>query len=288
MSATLSPHLGPHLPGKLPQGLSRLFAVTVAVLLLLGLGTRVARAEPNPVDTAAHGLAVLGLGSSMDVTWPLARAVYALGALRPPVLDEAHARVLAGESAADSAPAELRDLSESRLAIHGDDAASRRLLASIAASLHVKGIVVVAPGATLATPPSARVFVSGGAGAFEAATYQCDPSAPVTWGTGAPVVTWKGAVQSLNRGFGDVPVSQSPAAVVPPQAPGLVNAGAIPSLAVVATPSGTAADKRPRVFYKSPWFWAALGAAALGATAVYFATRNDGSGNINLQVQVPK
>jgi len=44
-----------------------------------------------------------------------------------------------GEPVAESSSTDLRDLAETRAAIHGDDAASRRLLASIASSLHVKG-----------------------------------------------------------------------------------------------------------------------------------------------------
>jgi hypothetical protein len=48
------------------------------------------------------------------------------------------------------------------------------------------------------------------------------------------------------------------------------------------TPSG------PTPFYLSPWFWGAVGAAAFGAGAIYFATRDNGSSSIQLQVQVPK
>jgi hypothetical protein len=41
-------------------------------------------------------------------------------------------------------------------------------------------------------------------------------------------------------------------------------------------------------FFASPWFWGALGAAAFGGAAIYFATRDNSSGTIHLQMQVPK
>jgi hypothetical protein len=40
-------------------------------------------------------------------------------------------------------------------------------------------------------------------------------------------------------------------------------------------------------FYESPWFWGALGAAALAAAGVYFLTRDNGSDTIHLQLQAP-
>jgi len=262
-------------------------------VFLLGVLFMAARAAPAradgpvqaPVAPDDAGLVVVGLGSSMDLAWPLARAVYADATLRPPRLDEPHARVLAGENAPPDALAELRDLAESRAAIRGDDAASRRLLDSIAASIHVKGIVVVTAPTQATARPTARVFLTprGAAGSFEAAVYEADPSAPVTWGAGAPAVTWDGAVQALRRGFGQALVpSVSVVASTPAPAPDLALHPIAPAAAV---DQGT---KSSRPFYRSPWFWAAAAGAAFAATAIYFATRNDGSDNIQLQVRVPK
>jgi hypothetical protein len=239
---------------------------------------RFASADPGSgahAEDTQHGLAVVGVGHDVELAWPLAKALYADPALRPPSLDEAHARVLVGEDADPGAPAELRDLAESRAAIHGEDAASRRLLASIAAGLHVKGLVLVEGGASANIRPVARVFVAS-LDSFDAVRYEPDPSAPVTWGNGSAKLTWSGSVTALHRGFADV---------APPPPP--------PTIAVVSAKTPAPAEKDTgkqgaTPFYKSPWFWAAAGAALFAAGAVYLATRNEGPDNIQLQVSVPK
>lgn len=262
----------------------RLLGFGFALLLVVGRPGAARADVASPVD-ADQGLVVVGVGSSMDVVWPLARAVYADASLRPAKLDEAHARVLAGENAPGEATAELRDLADSRAAIHGDDAASRRLLQSIGTSFHAKGVIVVDAPAAPTGRPTARVFMTphGSPGAFDAAVYEADAPPPVTWGNGSASVAWTGAVEALRRGF-------AVAAPAPPAAPA-VAASPLALHPVAALAPGTVVDggaKGSRPFYKSPWFWAAAAGAAFAATAVYFATRNDGSDNIQLQVQVPK
>jgi hypothetical protein len=271
------------------------------VALLAPLFVRMSAARADEPQTPAvidgqHGLAVIGLGSSVDAAWPLARAVYAEAALRPTTLDEAHARVLVGEAPDEKATAELRDLADTRAAIHGDDAASRRLLASIALSLHVKGILVVEQGTTLDARPTARVFVTA-ARAYDAVRYESDPPAPVTWGTAKSAVTWTGALPALRRGFADPinppPTPPPPVAAVAAPVPGTGESApplATHAVVVAQFPSEKPGDRKPadKAFYQSPWFWAAAGAALFAAGAVYFATRDDGSDNIQLQVQVPK
>ena len=291
--------LTPVKPLSSPLTLVRLLAV-VAALFFVGAGGAVARADegagPVKVDDGQHGLVVLGMGSTVDAAWPLARALYADASLRPGALDEAHARVLVGEAPGDAAAAELRDLADTRAAVHGDDAASRRLLQFIALSLHVKGIVVVEPASAPNARPAARVFVTT-PGTYDAVRYEPDPSAPVTWGSGASAVRWSGAVLALRRGFGDAaPAAQpQPAAQA---APGTPPPSTSPdsAVSVIALRPVPSAPARPvdsgksgsRAFYQSPWFWAAAGAALFAAGAVYLATRNDGSDNIQLQVQVPR
>jgi hypothetical protein len=259
---------------------------SVAFLAPLVPGTARADVTPAPLPVAEaqgdqHGLVVLGLGASLDAAWPLARAVYADASLRPVTLDEAHARVLVGETPGAASTADLRDLADTRAAIHGDDAASRRLLASIALALHVKGVLVVESGASPESRATARVFVTT-AGAYDAVRYEADTPAPVTWGNGASAVTWHGAVTALHRGFADVAAPSASAPNVPPLATHAVVQPTTPA-------EGKAGDAgKARAFYQSPWFWAAAGAAVFAAGAVYFATRNDGTDNIQLQVQVPK
>jgi hypothetical protein len=263
---------------------ARLALCLLAFVLVAVTGT-FARADdathPVKVDDAQHGLVVLGLGNTVDIAWPLARAVYGDASLRPGTLDEAHARILVGEPADDASTAELRDLADLRAAIHGDDGASRRLLESIALSLHVNGVVVVEAGATADARPAARVYVTTSQ-AYDAVRYEPDPPTPVTWG-GATALTWGSAVQALHRGFADAPLP----APAPPEAVSVPAVHAVPAL-----PNGAHPDKGKegkRAFYQSPWFWAAAGAALFAAGAVYLATRSDStSDNIQLQVQVPK
>ncbi len=220
--------------------------------------------------TQARGLAVLAVGDGVFVAWPLARALYGKAGLRPVEIDEAHARVLAGEPPVTGAAKDLTDLAETRAAIRGDDAPSRQLLASIATQFHVRGIVVVMPAVDL--PTQARVFVADSA-SFDAARYAPDEGKV---GDTAEA-DWSGAVASLDRAYG-ISLAPAPTPV----------AGPAPSLATHALAENKEKDATSRPFYASPWFWGAVGAAALGATALYFATRDNAPSQIHLQLQVPK
>ena len=245
----------------------------------------------------ARGLLVVATDATSDAAWPLAQEVYARPSLRPPSLDEQQARVLAGDAPPAGASQRVRDLAETRAAIRGDDAPSRQLLASTARDLHVRGVVVVTRDGSRF---GARVFLAD-TSAFDAAQYAPDPppagAAPPTSNAGsdagasqpdvdggilpnappppAPPVTWHAAVDSLERVYG---TTEKPAAPAP-------TAGGI------GTDRGTTSAthaKSGKPFYTSPWFWGALGAAAFGAAAVFVATRDNSSGTIHLQMQVPK
>jgi hypothetical protein len=127
--------------------------------------------------------------------------------------------------------------------------------------------------------PTARLFLPDTAG-FDAARYAPEASgtsgaSPAPSPDAGEELDWTGAVASLERAQG-LPIAPAPTsaprqvtALVPPAKEGDKNTGSRP-------------------FYTSPWFWGALGAAALGGTALYFATRDNSSGTIHLQLQVPK
>jgi hypothetical protein len=219
---------------------------------------------------ASRGVAVVGLGAdSADATWPLAQGVYADGALRPSGIDEPHARVLAGEAPDANAAAELKELAEVRSGIHGDDAASRQLLRSIAERVHVKNVLVLFV-VDKDTAPSARLFFADTA-TFDAANYQPDD------GSGS-IRSWSGAVRSLSRLLTAAPSNG-------PVAPSVT-----PTTAVVTAPVAPKTEPKPgsKPFYLSPWFWGAIGAAAFGGLAVFLVTRDTSDGQIHLQMQVPK
>lgn len=237
------------------------------------LQSTVARAEAAP--HAVTGLAVVAEGDTASVAASLARGVYADPGLLPPTLDEGRARALAGGSVGPDSPRELQDLAATRAALHGDDAPSRNMLASITASLHLKGVVVVqaSPG----DKPTARVFVAS-SGVFDAVVYEPDPAAPVTWGSSVASWTWSGAVSALHRGFADATASGPVVAPAP-------IAALAPTPGAVASETTTGGSKP---FYASPWFWGAIGAAAFAGAAFFFATRDSSDPNIQLQVQVPR
>jgi hypothetical protein len=222
---------------------------------------------PAPASPRS-GLAVLALSGATDAAWPLARAIYADPTLRPGSVDEPHARVLCGETPAAGDPADLRDLSETVAAVHGDDAPSRALLDGIARTFAVRGVIVVrAEGGH----PSARVFLAETA-AFDAATYGPDD---------APALSWAATTRSLDRLF--VPLALSPA---PPAPPARSASGVVPSLATHEAPKAESSTAS-RPFYESLWFWGAVGAAALAGGAAYLATRDTSASTIHLEVQVP-
>jgi hypothetical protein len=65
-------------------------------------------------------------------------------------------------------------------------------------------------------------------------------------------------------------------------------APALQGISLLAPSTSGGDHPTTRAFYQTPWFWAAVGAAAFGGLAVYLATKNDSPSNIQLQVQVPR
>jgi hypothetical protein len=243
-------------------------AVVVMGLVFSHEVTAGADAPPAPASLSAPApapspgsLGVVALPGAADAAWPLAQSIYADPTLRPASVDEAHARVLCGETPAIGAPADLQDLADTVAALRGDDAPSRTLLGGIARKFALHALIVVR---TDDGRPTARVFLAE-TGAFDAAAYA--PDDPPT----APSPSWSGTVRSLDRLFG-----------APAPAQASIHA---PVLATRQAPRSETPGPRP--FYESGWFWGALGAAALLGGAAYMATRDSSPGAIHLEVQVP-
>jgi hypothetical protein len=251
---------------------------------------------PEAIPAArGQGVVVLNGGAGRDDAQAAARAVYA-SRLRPAKLDEAHARALAGDPVASDASKEVRELAELRAAVSGEDAASRRILASVATQLHVEAILVVRGGtgrapeppappaqstwgdadggsatdggvtAADAGPPAqapiqgpleARLFLAS-TGEFDAARYGPEPGESGT-------LAWRATVASLERRFApEAPAPTGPTGRVKPQ------------------------DGETRPFYASPWFWGAVAGAVLVGGAFYFATRDTSDQPIHVQMHVPR
>lgn len=243
-----------------------LCAALVAVTLF---GSASARAG----DRAGSGFAVLATDGATDAAWSLARALYARDGLRPILVDEAHARVLAGEPPPKDAPLalakDLADLAETRAAIHGDDAPSRQLLASIATTFELRGILVVEMSPSTTSPASsaqarARLFFAKTG--FDAAQYLPDDGS-----SRGPAPLWSATVRSLSRAYVGAP-----------------DVGAVASSTGALPPPVRAPETEKKPFYASPWFWGAVGAAVFAGGALYLATRDNAPSSIHLQVQVPK
>jgi hypothetical protein len=212
----------------------------------------------------------------------LARAVYG-SSLRPRSLDELRARILAGDPAPIAGTKDVRELAELRGGVNGDDAASRRLLAAIAQQLGVQALLVVSrsrpaepvggdagPDEATATveadagaasssspaPASARLFLAE-TGELDAARYEPD-------GSGG----WRGTVSSLSGRF--------------PPPPSVATAQ------VQGPPPKLVPKEEDKPFYRSPWLWGALGAAALVGAFFFFVSQDTGDDPIHLQMRVPR
>lgn len=247
-----------------------------------------------PAPRPAQGVAVLATAGARDDAFAVARAVYG-SSLRPRGLDELRARILAGDPAPPGATKDVRELAELRAAVSGDDAASRKLLASIAQQLDVQALLVVSrapaaprpeekepataeadagapaaaaetgaadagaappPPPTAGSPLSARLFLAA-TGEFDAARYEPDASG------------WRGTVASLSSRF------------PPPPTPAAAQLHGPP-------PKLSSEGKESRPFYTSPWLWGAVGAAVLIGGFFLFATQDTSDDPIHLQMRVPR
>ena len=225
-----------------------------------------APAAPPPQAQPRGAVVIAASDGAAAATKALAFDVYRDAELRPSI-DDATARVLAGDAPAESAPARLKEIAELRTSIaHADSAVvARRLLASLGTEL---GATLVVSVALDGTRPVARVLRPG-AVAFE--RIELGPTVEVA-PDGARTFRWPGATDTF-RGFlpghevGSRP--QLPDAV-PPLTPGGTPAPLAPKAETAALP---AEPTESRPFYKSPWFWGSLGGAAAVGLSVFLISR---------------
>lgn len=193
-----------------------------------------ATAPVGPVPSVPTGVAVVALGNSSEVAWPLARAVYSRPKLRPAHLSEDQVRVLAGDPVDKTAPLALQELSDERANLGGDP--STTALVSLGSQLHVAALYVVvavpSKAAGVRDRARARLFsVSNRAYIGDWKTPQTGLEANVRKDTDSDPSGWNSAAKSAEA-------------------------------ALTEKSDG-------KHFYSSPWFWGALGAAAaLGTTAI--------------------
>jgi len=203
----------------------------------------------------------------------LAFAVYRDAELRPSV-DDATARVLAGDAPAEGASARLKEIAELRVSIAhaGSEVVARRLLASLGTEL---GAVLVVSVALDGIRPVARVLRAG-APAFE--RLELGPTVEVA-PDGVRSFRWPGATETL-RGLlpGHDAVLNPPIPAAPAPAPLAPRADTAP---VPAEPG------EPRPFYKSPWFWGSVGgAAALGLSVFLISRATSATSDVHLTGKV--
>ena len=259
--------------------------------------------------SAGQGVAVLASGAARDEAFTLARAIYG-SSLRPRRLDELRARILAGDPAPPSATKEIRELAELRAGVIGEDAASRRLLASIAEQLGVQALLVVsrtpaAPAEQKETKESETKEESAPASA-DGGVASVAPSAPSSLSLEADAgVTPPAAVAAAPRALASARLfladtGEFDAARYEPNASGW--RGTVTSLtgrfppppAPVAAqlqgapPKLSSEGKESRPFYMSPWLWGAVGAAALIGGFFFFAAQDTSDDPIHLQMRVPR
>lgn len=232
-----------------------LFAAST--LLLLGLAPAPARAA-EPATAKSSGVAVLVLGEAElgALSWALAREVYAAPALFPPGMNEARARSLVGQSRAASTPEtpDTTELAELRDGVHDEGTVSRRVLSAIASTTRAAAVAVVRAAVTPGHV-QVRLYLADRA-AFDVSLYDGDPRDP----------SWRSdVVHALEGRFGP-------------------RANAAPAAKLKAAKTS---ETGSRPFYASPWFWGAIGGAALLGGTALVATKLTASDDVHVRVEPP-
>jgi hypothetical protein len=234
--------------GRLAAG-----GVALALALAPAPGPGAAAAEPIAAAAAGHGAIVVAIS---DEAGPparsLGREVYRDAALRP-AIDEATARVLAGEGpSGEPAKAKLTEMAEIRAAIAGAsaEAASRRLIASLGAETGAALVITVAMDAGRPVAKVLQVSSATYARIELGATIETAPD-------GTRSFQWPGATATLKG-------------LLPPAAPRPAPAAA-PK--VTAPPPRPVTPKESKPVWASPWFWGTIGGVAAAGITVFVLSR---------------
>jgi hypothetical protein len=242
----------------------------LAATIALGAGERTASAEEPPKTAPPAGETNIPAAqpqgaivvAAAEGAGPAARALaletYRDAALRPPI-DEATARVLAGDPPAEGAPPRLKEIAELRASIAraGSDVVTRRLLASLGAEL---GARLVVPVTMDGSRPVARVLRTSSA-VFDrielGATIETAPDGARTFRWPGTAATLRVLVQGPSKEAAGPPAPKAPPA---PEAP------------------------QSKPFWQSAWFWGSLaGVAAVGITVGVLSKTTGGPGKVHLQ-----
>jgi hypothetical protein len=249
-------------------------ALLASALVLAGT----ARAEP----TASRGAVVVSIGDdATPAARPLALEVYRDASLRPAV-DDATARVLAGEAPPETASPRLKDLAALRASLAhpatGDgadpaasDLVTRRLLAGVGTDAHATLVVAVTMQAGRPTARALAVASSSWQGVEIGATATAAAD-------GSTAFTWPGAVTTLR-------------ALVPKEAAAPAPAPRPKAAPPRAAPTKESPERaKDRSFWTSPWFWVGLGAVVATGVTVFVVTKavQDDSGSIHVDGRVPR
>ena len=218
-----------------------------------------ATATAPPVRSAPRGVIVLAMSDeAIPAARALAREVYAEDALRP-AIDDATARVLAGEAPPPNAGPKLVEIADVRKAAQGapSDAVTKRLFTSLGDDL---GAILVVPVTVRDHRPAARI-VSVAKGAFEpielSGAIEAQPD-------GSSRVTWSG-VATILKGLVPKPVATPSSS----------------SSAPSSTPAGPLAPKKeeaPSSFWSSPWTWVGAGVVVAAGVVVFAVSQTQGDG----------
>ncbi len=227
--------------------------VALAVASVTSFGVADARAQ---APQTSHGALVVALGNNVtSATKALAKEVYRDERLQPSI-DEATAKVLAGEPAAPDAPQALQSLARVRESLPASpDDLGAKLIAAIGQERHADIVVAVS---MTGDRPVARV-VRVVSAKYESVVIE----GSVEHGEGDAIhYAWPGATSALLQLY------------VPPAA-AATNAPIAPKKVDSAPPQPATKSSS---WYKSPWFWGPVGAVVATGAAILIAsqaTKND-------------